>query len=518
MANLSLFQTTRGPAMPRPDALNEEGAPAFSFTPRHALAQYAATGCLNGTFYAAAEVQLDQLLALSGQVEPEFVARTALYCRHRGYMKDTPALLCAVLSVLGPELLPRVFPRVIDNGRMLRTFVQIMRSGLVARRSLGSLPKRLVREWLDARDEDTLFRDSVGQSPSLADIIRMVHPKPKTARREAFYGYLLGRPHAREALPELVAHYEDFKVRPSSREVPEVPFQLLTSLPLKTAAWVRIAQGASWQMTRMNLNTFARHGVFGESGMEKMIARRLADPAEVRRARVFPYQLLATWRAVGRQVPARVRDAVEEAMEVAIENVPRVDGRAYVCVDVSGSMQSPVTGHREGATTAVRCVDVAALLAAAMLRRNPGTQVVPFDHDVVPLTLHARDSIMTNAQRLAAVGGGGTSCSAPLAWLNARQAKGELVIFVSDNESWVDARAGAGTETLRQWELFRRRNPNARLMCIDLQPYRTTQAPEREDILNVGGFSDVVFELMSDFARGGLDARRWVESIESTGL
>jgi len=518
MANTTLFPTTRGPALPPPEALNEEGAPAYAFTPRHALAQYAATGCLNGTFYAAAEVQLDQLLALSGQVEPEFVARTALYCRERGYMKDTPALLCAVLSVLGPELLPRVFPRVINTGRMLRTFVQIMRSGLVARRSLGSLPKRLVREWLDARDEDTLFRESVGQTPSLADIIRMVHPKPKTAVREAFYGYLLDRPHAREALPELVTRYEDFKARPTSREVPEVPFQLLTSLPLKTEAWVRIAREASWHMTRMNLNTFARHGVFEEPGMEKLIARRLADPAEVRRARVFPYQLLAAWRAVGRGVPTRVREALQEAMEVAIENVPRVEGRAYVCVDLSGSMQSPVTGHREGATTAVRCVDVAALLAAAMLRRNPDAQVVPFDHEVVPLKLSGGDSIMSNAQRLSARGGGGTNCSAPLAWLNERRAKGELVVFVSDNESWVDARPGMGTETLRQWELFRRRNPSARLVCIDLQPYGTTQAPEREDIFNVGGFSDVVFELMSDFARGGLDARRWVESIERTEL
>ena len=32
-----------------------------------------------------------------------------------------------------------------------------------------------------------------------------------------------------------------------------------------------------------------------------------------------------------------------------------------------------------------------------------------------------------------------------------------------------------------------------KLICIDLQPNTTTQAPERSDILNVGGFSDAVF-------------------------
>ena len=42
----------------------------------------------------------------------------------------------------------------------------------------------------------------------------------------------------------------------------DVPSQMLTSLPLDTEAWVRIARQAPWHMTRMNLNTFARHGVF----------------------------------------------------------------------------------------------------------------------------------------------------------------------------------------------------------------------------------------------------------------
>jgi len=45
---------------------------------------------------------------------------------------------------------------------MLRTYVQILRSGVAGRKSLGTAPKRLVREWLAARDEDALFRSSVG--------------------------------------------------------------------------------------------------------------------------------------------------------------------------------------------------------------------------------------------------------------------------------------------------------------------------------------------------------------------
>ena len=89
----------------------------------------------------------------------------------------------------------------------------------------------------------------------------MVHPKPKTASRAALYGYLIGQPHDAADLPELVKQYEAFKAG-ESKTLPDVPFQMLTSLELSKDDWKTIARNAPWQMTRMNLNTFARHGVF----------------------------------------------------------------------------------------------------------------------------------------------------------------------------------------------------------------------------------------------------------------
>jgi 60 kDa SS-A/Ro ribonucleoprotein len=167
MANKTLFKSLIGMLMPATDALNEEQAPAYTLSPKHQLAQYAATGCLNHTFYASADEQLAKVLELCSEVDAEFIAKTAVFCRERGFMKDMPALLCAVLSVKDRALLDAIFPRVIDNGKMLRNFVQIMRSGAVGRKSLGTAPKRLVREWLDARDPATVFKASVGQDPSL---------------------------------------------------------------------------------------------------------------------------------------------------------------------------------------------------------------------------------------------------------------------------------------------------------------------------------------------------------------
>jgi 60 kDa SS-A/Ro ribonucleoprotein len=68
---------------------------------------------------------------------------------------------------------------------------------------------------------------------------------------------------------------------------------------------------------------------------------------------------------------------------------------------------------------------------------------------------------------------------------------------------------------MREWNAFRSRNPNGRLVLIDLQPYATTQVVDRQDILNIGGFSDHVFEVVSDFAAGRLLSDDWVARIES---
>lgn len=524
MANKSLFTSTIGKLLPKTNTRNEAGGAAYALTPKQALAQFAVSGCFNSTYYTTADEQLARVVELAFKIEPEFVAKVALYARSKGHMKDMPALLTAILSVVSPGLMAEVFDRVIDSPKMLRTFVQIMRSGVVGRKSLGSLPKRLVLQWMEGRSDEQLFRGSVGNSPSMADIIRMVHPKPATASRAALMGYLVGKPHDVSALPELVKQFEAFKGNPSmfsASDIPDVPMEMLTSLPLQENHWRALAAKASWQSLRMNLNTFARHGVFKDRSAVDAAAAKLRDKSEIAKARVFPYQLMAAFMNVGDDVPGTIGDALQDAMELAITNVPAVEGKVWVLPDVSGSMQSPVTGHRVGSTTKVRCIDVAALVAAAIVRKNPGAGVLPFSDDVVKAKLNPRDSVMTNAKTLASLPSGGTNCSAPLRYLNEQKLTGDLVVYVSDNESWMDSARWATSKasaTLTEWEKFKRRSPTAKLVCLDVQPTATTQAQGRADILNIGGFADSVFNVIAEFNNSTLSPDHWVGVIEKESI
>ena len=518
MANTTLFQSikTRSTAA---NTRNEAGGIAYTLTPKQQLAQLAATGCLNSTYYADAQDQLEQVLELAENLDAEFIAKTAVYARQKGFMKDMPALLLAVLAQKDVNMLARVFDQVADNGKMLRNFAQIIRSGAVGRKSFGNRPKKLMQTWLLTATEKQLLNAAVGNAPSLADVVKMVHPKPREAWRAAWFAWLIGKPYDREALPPVTRAFEDYK---QSRQgaLPDVPFQMLTALELNSGDWAQIARNGSWQQVRQNLNTFLRHDVFAKSKNIKMVAEKLRDKAAIRRARVLPYQLLTAYQATSEQMPSEIREALQDAMETAVQNVPAIRGKVVVCPDVSGSMHSPATGYRGSATSKTRCIDIAALVSAAMLRTNPKARVIPFEQITVNVQLNPRDSIMTNAQKLANIGGGGTACSAPLAMLNREKADVDLVVIVSDNESWADCGPhwSGKTGLMKEWDILKQRCPEAKLVCLDIQPYTTAQAQNRRDILNIGGFSDQVFTLIGSFAEQGMGTDFWVEEIEKTTL
>ena len=517
MANKSVFASLRGRLIPATNSWNRAGGPAYAYDERQLLAQLAMTGTFADAFYVDAKFQVDEFRLAVAEVDPYFIAQTAVYARKNGHMKDAPAYLLATLSAIDPGLFARTFDHVIDNGRMLRTFVQIMRSGAVGRKSLGTRPKRMIQNWLLTASDKMLLQASVGQSPSLADVIKMVHPKAKSEKRNAFFAWLIGKPADVALLPEEVQAFIRFK-ETGQGQIPNVPFQMLTALPLTKKHWAKFAERGGWQMARMNLNTFARQGVFTIRKMDQKIAVKLRDATAIRKARVMPYQLMTAYMMADGNVPTEVRSALEDAMEIALENVPAINGSVAVCTDVSGSMQWPVTGYRKGASSSVCFVHVAALVSAAILRKNRSATILPFDDKVHVARLSSRDSVMTNANKLASYGGGGTNCSAALRALNKRREAPDLVVFVSDNQSWVDKASGRGTAMMAEWEALKRRNENAKLVCIDIAPYGTTQAKSREDILNVGGFSDAVFKTLSAFAEGNGTAQSWVKEIEAIEL
>jgi 60 kDa SS-A/Ro ribonucleoprotein len=97
-------------------------------------------------------------------------------------------------------------------------------------------------------------------------------------------------------------------------------------------------------------------------------------------------------------------------------------------------------------------------------------------------------------------------------------------MVVSDQESWVGTGRAGSTAVLTEWQAFVANQvrlhghgfAGPKLVCINIQPYGTMQAPERSDIVNVGGFSDAVFKVVLAFLRD--EPNRFVVDVEAVEL
>ncbi len=122
--------------------------------------------------------------------------------------------------------------------------------------------------------------------------------------------------------------------------------------------------------------------------------------------------------------------------------------------------------------------------------------MIPFDTQAYKARVDPADTILSLSERLAKFGGGGTDWSLPLREANTKYDKRKFAgcVLVSDNESWVGTGRYGSTGVMTEWQNFVRNqqrlgNESPKLVCIDIQPYSSSQAPERDDILNIGGFS-----------------------------
>jgi len=545
MANKSLFASVTN-RLPRANAVNEAGGRAYKLEPKHALAQVAATGTFGNAFYSTAETQLDEVLKLIDEVDDnQYLAKLALYAREKAFMKDMPAALLVALSVRDTELMHRVFDRVVDNGRVLRTVFQMIRSGQFKNKAgkgrvgLSSSVQRAFQRWLNTASVGKLLSASIGNDPSLRDILRMARPTPKDNARRAMFGWLTDKevekwaPATAADLPAEVQSLIAYRSSESEEAqalvaggLDNVRWDLLSDAAKGPTVWAALARKMGPQALRMNLNTLLRHDVFKSDAVVDYVAGRIADESEIRRSKQFPYQYFAAYLNADDNVPQKIKTALHKAAEIACGNVPELPGPVVIGLDTSGSMSCAVTGNRgRGATSKMRCVDVAALFAAAILRRNPDSVVIPFDTSAYDAKIDPNDSILSIAERLAKYGGGGTDCSLPLVAANQKHAKRKFagIVLVSDNESWVGTGRHGSTGVMTAWEGFvtnqrklAGKESNPKLVCIDLQPYQTVQACERADIMNIGGFSDAVFNVISAFLAD--NNQRFVAEVEAIEL
>lgn len=556
------------------DTENRAGGVAYKYDDKTAAAVFAMTATFpdqGGTHQLDGQGQLRGFLDLLSKCDPEFVAKLALYARTKGKMKDAP--LVAVLSLFkrdgGKEFGARVFPYVIDNPDQFRNAGSVVMSGVLGTRSFGSAYSKAFNDKLFGFGLRYLAaRGLVGNNPSLGDVIRMTHPSAKTQgdkrkNWEAFFKYAMGRDGVIVAdLPEALRAYEAFKKDPANSPIPsgiEIR-QIMGMLPTNgeaPQAWANLAKTMSWTQVFKNLAALQRHGAFQIQDAVDHAVKLLKDKEKIAKSRQFPYAVFNAYRHLAGYrpnhwgaghygeplVPHELLEALQDVLDIAaVENAPKLDATVVVGIDTSGSMFSPVTGHRGDATTTAQLVDVAALFGASAYKQNPKSLILPFDNYARYVTLNPRDSVPTIVKQICQSGGGGTNIGDVLQKTLDKMEKDksfrpDAIFMFSDMQTWIDGRGvatpyGAATNANTLLEAIKAKSKKTvKFVGWNLSAGETTQF-SGDTALNLGGWSEALWGTAVDFVCGKnavttskgkkvsqeANAQAWLDEIESIDL
>lgn len=486
------------------DPVNHHGVPTFDRSTRQQARNFLRTGTLSGTFYVAPkEMAGQQLLTLcrfAGQ-DPAALAEEAVAARTEGFMRTLPVLATAILSgVPSKDMFRRAAAGVLNIPTDLAQFAQLCLSGTVpGRASFGGCAMEPVRQFLEGLSE----YHAIKYAAKLRDLVRLAHPRPADPVMRERLGWLSGHVEGKRVrLNKRIAAFEELKRTTDEARIIELirnaglPYECVVgAVPNPSpAVWVELLKVAPTMNLLRSLVTFTRHGVFQDRGNVDAAAAKLSREGALRQTRIFPHQVYTAWRTYSAlpEADQTLIAALSDMLDGSVSDIPEFDGRVCIAPDVSGSMQGCKLSERSETTAA----DVAGVFTAGLMRRCRDVRVLPFDDHIRQLALNARDSVLTNARKVATVGGGGTSLSAPVTQLLRDRDRVKTFVGITDSEEWV------GHGFLGVWREYRRRvAPDATAVLITPVPGTHSAVPESEPgVYFVHGWSDAVFRYTAEAA------------------
>ena len=514
---------------------NYHGTPTYHRELAERVVQVLTMNTLGNTFYAKGSklvLEAIEVLRECAMENPEFLAKACVYARTEGLMKDLPVMGLVILSTAKDKAPFRnAFNRVVLIPDDLRNFVQICRSGQIkGRKGFGGCVVEPVRQWLNNMSEyhTVKYGSKASKSMTMRDILRLCHPKPADAAVSERFGWLCKGWESVSDEPSktnpLIWALEKLKGTTDKEEVNtlleeySLPFEVVvpTVSSTGTEVWERLLRKAPYFNLLRSLNTYARHGVFKNEANVEYAVQRLTNQQAIQRSRVLPFRFFDAWKAFTRnnsEYP-QLAEALRTALERSFVNLPSFgDLKLAIGSDVSGSMMWEFSPN--GTTS---YLDICAIFTAALLKKSENlVYPLPFNHEVVPCQMSKHDSLLSSAEKLTALGGGGTAIGAPAEYLIDHSINVDVFIGITDNEDWAYGHGyycrGSFLDAWRRYKSMV--NPDAKAFLVTIAPYGHAVAPSDEpDVHFIYGWSDRVLKYISTQLQSNQSQVDAVESID----
>lgn len=441
--------------------VNLAGGSAFKMSTATELTHAVLTSFLEDKFYETGQERFKRIVSLVRENDPEFVARLAVVARTEFHLRSVVTALLAALSQShkGDDLVKRAIVKAcirVDDLTELAALVGM---------PLPKQVKRGIRNALLKFDRYQLGKyRAEGAEVSLVDLFNLTHPKVKHANKEqkkAWKDLIEGKLISEDTWETELSNAENDTQRKKALE------RLIREDKMGYMALLR------------NLNNCIKYGV-NDTTINRIVSK-LTDPEAVKKSKQLPGRYLMAYNNVSGD--RLLLDAVSEAMDLAVSNVPELPGKTLIAVDSSSSMSGEP-------------LQKAAIFCATLLKANKGADVIFYSDRTLPISVSGRVPVVDLSNALIAQHiGGGTRTGLVFDWAYGSTNKYDRIIILSDNESWL----GDAQTSYRRFVQQAKYKPF--VYAIDIQGHGSTDVTGKK-VFHLTGWSDRLLDFVGKAEEG----------------
>lgn len=459
------------------DVRNLAGGKAYKKSNEMQLASLLLTSFGDDKFYQKENETYNRLERLIEACDKEFVAKAIIYARKEFGMRTITHIAASMLAkhiggaTWGKSFYDKVVHRVDD-------MLEIIACHISRKQKVTNAMKKGFASALARFDEYQLAKyKGEGKNVKLVDVVNLVHPVQSEKNNGAIEKLINGELKSFDTWEsELSAVGSDIEAKR------DVWRRLLAENKLGYFALVR------------NLRNII---LLGNKGLKEMAFNAMLDEKSIKRSMLLPFRFSTAYDEMAK-IDSEAMRVVSRACEIACNNVPKLDGKTLIALDVSGSMSN------------CRVSDIASLFTAVLLKSND-CDLITFSDDARYRRVNTDDSVMTikNSIKYAF---GGTNFEAIFQTANKAY---DRVILLSDMQAWLQ-NGWCCKSPKAAYEKYKRdfSAPNCKFYSIDLAGYGTLQMPQH-DVYCMAGFSEKIFDIMKNLEA---DKHALVNAIKKIAL
>lgn len=412
-----------------------------------------------------------------------------------------------IVDVMGMQFTMFGFDRVLVNSSYHRNLplpIQLRKS---------------LKHKLETMSEYQLSKAlSEGSEVSLADCIKLLRPNEKVSKvRKGFFSKVIsGSVDMGAGRKQVQSELSKSRNANSESTVKDVKDSLSSS---------------SLMAIVKNLVALERAGVLKDSKSVDLVVSKLTDPKQVRESKMLPFRFYSAWKALSspafEQYGVRcVKDALIQALDLSVANLPKMKGYSAILIDRSGSMRQPISEM-----SSVTAEDISILLGAICFKQGVGEVFVFADECTKISNLSRVSTVMDIVESIKkySVGFSTNLCSA-LKTISADVRKNEPytnLIILSDGDCY---NSSGNSFTLKSYSYWLRspENPNTLVLDMFNRGYikklylnnllgNNFTVANTDDYRNnlITGFSERIVEMinMYDAMGGNSDIREVIDSL-----